>query len=387
MKKVLTLILLVIQSFNLYSQKYIQMEPYGGVYRIPCKINGAKMKMIFDTGASSVSLSQSMAEYLFDNDYITKNDIIGKGQSETASGEIVNNININLRDIEIDDIHLKNVKAIVISSQNAPLLLGLSAIQQLGPVTIEGNRLKINQVNSNILSDDEIEKLSKEADELFEQKQYFAAAEIYSKLRNDPGLTTYGYACLIKCYNNLGKYDLALSIFKEWENSEEAVNANDKDLLYLLTITCWTTINTKDQSFRVHVLEKTIALEQKIGYKIDAEEYSQLADAYINIADFNLGLFYRKKAISQYLIDGNIKITDIYDGYSIPSNVKASIGRELYMYSLEIAISKNYDTTEAHYYLMQGAAKCGDEQAIDFCSKKSLNYIQVKYNNRFSYLF
>lgn len=62
---------------EMFSQKIILMEEEGGVYRIPCSVNGAKMRMIFDTGASNVSLSMSIAEYLLDNDYIKKEDIIG----------------------------------------------------------------------------------------------------------------------------------------------------------------------------------------------------------------------------------------------------------------------------------------------------------------------
>ena len=84
-----------------YAQTIIQMEEYGGVYRIPCKVNGAKMKLIFDTGADKVCLSLSMAKYLLDNDFLSKNDIKGSGSSTVADGSIVDHIKINIRDIEI----------------------------------------------------------------------------------------------------------------------------------------------------------------------------------------------------------------------------------------------------------------------------------------------
>ena len=110
------------------------MEKQNGVYKISCSVNGAKMKMIFDTGASMVSISQSMANFLYENDYISDSDILGKGTSRTADGSIVDNVVINLKDIEISGLHIKNVQATVISSQNAPLLLGQSAIQKLGRI-------------------------------------------------------------------------------------------------------------------------------------------------------------------------------------------------------------------------------------------------------------
>lgn len=117
--------------FHCNAQTTIQMEEYGGVYRIPCKVNGAKMKLIFDTGANNVCLSLTMAEYLFDNELISKDDIIGRGSSTVADGSIVDHIIINIKDIEIQGIHLKNVEAVVIDGQNAPLLLGQSAIKNL----------------------------------------------------------------------------------------------------------------------------------------------------------------------------------------------------------------------------------------------------------------
>ena len=102
------------------AQTIIQMEEYGGVYRIPCKVNGAKMKLIFDTGAESVCLSLTMAEYLFDNDFISNNDIKGNGSSQVADGSIVDHIKINIKDIEIQGIHLKNVEAVVFLRQDTP---------------------------------------------------------------------------------------------------------------------------------------------------------------------------------------------------------------------------------------------------------------------------
>ncbi len=114
---------------ELFSQKVIMMEEEGGVYRIPCSVNGAKMKMIFDTGASDISLSMSIAEYLLDNDFIKKEDVIGKGSAQIADGSLIDTYHLILRDVEIGGLHLYNVEASISASQNAPLLLGQSAIQ------------------------------------------------------------------------------------------------------------------------------------------------------------------------------------------------------------------------------------------------------------------
>ena len=147
MKKFVLLVLFCLLNISLSAQTVIQMEEYGGVYRIPCSVNGAKMKLIFDTGASNVSLSMAMAEYLLDNDFIKKEDFKGSGVSSTAAGTIVDHVKVIIKDIEIQGVHLYNVDAVVVAGLNAPLLMGQSAIRKLGPIEIDGSRLIIKKDN------------------------------------------------------------------------------------------------------------------------------------------------------------------------------------------------------------------------------------------------
>ena len=41
----------------MHAQTIVQMVEDKGVYKVPCEINGLKVKMVFDTGAAAVSLS------------------------------------------------------------------------------------------------------------------------------------------------------------------------------------------------------------------------------------------------------------------------------------------------------------------------------------------
>jgi clan AA aspartic protease (TIGR02281 family) len=204
-----------------FAQKIIQMEDYNGVFRIPCKVNGAKMKLVFDTGASNVCLSLSMAEYLLDNDYITKKDIIGQGASTVADGRIVDHVIIIIKDLEIEGSHLFNVKAVVIEGQNAPLLLGQSAIQKLGPVEINGNILTIKRAESN---DDLVDRLFEEANRALDNHMYQKAAEKYSQLYmmnqlSDYGIYNYASACFLS--NDYDKAYELLSQINDFSYFEE----------------------------------------------------------------------------------------------------------------------------------------------------------------------
>ncbi len=90
-----------------------------------------------------MSLSNSFCEILLDNGYISQADFVGQGRMITADGRIVDHAELMLRTVKIGDIILNNVPAVVVNSQDAPLLFGQSAIQMLGEVSIKGDKLYI----------------------------------------------------------------------------------------------------------------------------------------------------------------------------------------------------------------------------------------------------
>ena len=118
-----------------------------GVYKVPCEVNGFKVKMVFDTGAAAVSISENLAEMMLENGYLSTNDFGAKAKAITADGRIVDNTMVNLRSVIIGDIKLTDVTAVVIGGQRVPLLFGQSAIQKLGEVSIKGDKLYIKGTN------------------------------------------------------------------------------------------------------------------------------------------------------------------------------------------------------------------------------------------------
>ena len=115
----------------------------GGTFEVPCQINGLPLKMIFDTGASDVSISSVEANFMLKNDYLSENDIKGKRYYQTASGQISPGAVITLREVRLGDAVLKNVEASVVNSQNAPLLFGQSAMERFGTITIDNENNKL----------------------------------------------------------------------------------------------------------------------------------------------------------------------------------------------------------------------------------------------------
>ena len=115
----------------------------GGAFEIPCNINGLALQMIFDTGASDVTISSVEANFMFKNGYLSEKDIKGKKYYQIANGQISEGTTITLREVKIGDAVLHNVNASVVKSQKAPLLLGQSVIERLGIITIDNQNNKL----------------------------------------------------------------------------------------------------------------------------------------------------------------------------------------------------------------------------------------------------
>ena len=121
----------------------IKMTKRGGVYVIPCKINGTSMEFIFDTGASDITISLTEAMFLYKQGTLSDEDFLGTQQYQIANGAIEEGTVINLSTVEIGDRILHNVKASIIHNMEAPLLLGQSALSKHGKISIDYNRNEI----------------------------------------------------------------------------------------------------------------------------------------------------------------------------------------------------------------------------------------------------
>ena len=109
----------------------------GGVYVVECKVNSLPLRFVFDTGASDVAISDVEATFMMKNGYLSSRDVRGSGNYITADGSVVQGTILNLRDIEFGGLHLRNVRASVVRSQRAPLLLGQSVLSRLGKIEID----------------------------------------------------------------------------------------------------------------------------------------------------------------------------------------------------------------------------------------------------------
>ena len=115
----------------------VKMRQEGGVYFVPISVNGIPMELIFDTGASTISISAAEAIFLSRQGKLLDSDILGASYFSDATGSISEGTRINLREVQIGNKKLLNVEASVVHNLEAPLLLGQSALNRFGTVTID----------------------------------------------------------------------------------------------------------------------------------------------------------------------------------------------------------------------------------------------------------
>jgi clan AA aspartic protease (TIGR02281 family) len=143
MKNIYIITIFVLFAVALNGQTKITMLKEGGVYSVPCKVNGLPLKFIFDTGASDVSISLTEALFMLKNGYLKKEDIGESVYYSIANGDVAKGTKLNIKEIEFAGLKLYNVEASIVHETSAPLLLGQSVISKLGKIQLEGNVLTI----------------------------------------------------------------------------------------------------------------------------------------------------------------------------------------------------------------------------------------------------
>lgn len=109
-----------------------------GIYEIPVEINGVlKIDFIFDSGASDVSISSDIVSTLIKTNTLSNSDFIGTQKYVFADGSTAISKVFNIRELKIGNKVVKNIRASISDSIDAPMLLGQSVLQKFGKFTID----------------------------------------------------------------------------------------------------------------------------------------------------------------------------------------------------------------------------------------------------------
>lgn len=384
MKKQILLFLALIMSIVTSAQVTIQMEKDGGVHKVPCTVNGVKMKFIFDTGAATVSMSQTMAQFLLDGDYLSATDIKGTGQSVLADGSIVNHAIVNLRDVEIGGMHIHNIEATVIEGQNAPLLLGQSAISELGRVTIDGNRLVIHNAE-NELTQKQIDQLEEQIERYIKEGSDAAAIDALLKIDAAVGLTERGLWQLSMCYNQNHHWEDCIKVCKRWLSEYEwRGDAFYRESIYSNLGSAYF-FGKEDYNIALLYYQKSLDEFKKENLKDDYGEKTMImlkASDYYMIGSCHYGLGVFHSAITNY--KQAIKLQCEYLSVSLERVQNGMVQDErlgLFLCDYANCYYKQNEEVNGDE-IMKMAALCGNQDAIDFCRKYNISY-QTKSSKMF----
>ncbi len=129
----------------------ILLSHRGGVYQTPVTLNEkVQLEFVIDSGASLVYIPNHVFEQLKANGSISSSDILGKGKSQIANGDIVDILIINISKLKIGQTEIENIKAAVGGDRSA-ILLGQSALKKLEPWSLDTQK-GILKITSNSVS-------------------------------------------------------------------------------------------------------------------------------------------------------------------------------------------------------------------------------------------
>lgn len=357
-------LILIVLVPNLKSQVRIKMQNEGGVYTTPCIVNGLKLRFIFDTGASNVSLSLSEAIFMLKNGYLEENDLHGSSYSQIANGDIVENTTVNLKEIEIAGIKIYNVEATIIHELSAPLLLGQSAIKKLGKIQLEEDELLIMESNTIPVNNqcNLAASLIEEAQKHYFNKLDALAADTYQKAYN---LCRSVFSCYDIYLMGSSYYfkDDDINAIKYLEEAQKCKPDDSKDFDIALKLAA-----SYDELKKYR--EAEINCEKALSVAVDDKEKQQVY--------FRLGYLYGGMGKYQKAIDNYEKSIECYcktENIDLENAMKSKLQNQTLgeaHYNIAINYLNQNQTTNADIY-MYAANLFGYLAAVDYCRKYNIH--------------
>lgn len=346
----------------LTAQVKIKMLKEGGVYTLPCTVNGLQLRFILDTGASDVSISLSEAAFMLKNGYLDPNDLKGSTSAQIANGTYVSNTTLVLKEIIIGGVILKNINASIIETANAPLLLGQSALQKLGPYQINGDEFWIlNAKNNNTANENpnqNIDDIRQEAKAAYDKKLYKVAISGYEQLTNAGYANETDIFNLAISYYYTAQYDKAVNSFNELETASQKWSNSGKCNYYQWIGISYGKIKGRLQDAILYLQKAEMVASTENELYLINDHYAGL---YYNNGYYEYAGKYAKKTIDHYGKMKNVKV-DYYNPVHQDLN---------YMYNAVIVgdIESNVIKRDKGYKILNKYARNGNIHSKNYLLK------------------
>ena len=316
-------------------------EAEDGRLMMDAAVNGVGVKTYYTPDNWYASMSSTTYLFLYENGYIAPAEVNGMTTVKMPGGKDVKAASFVIRELKIGRLLVRNLPAFVITKQNVPLIVGNSAFDCFGTVSVEGLDLIIDDrfpedFASSDASDpapevapvpeeDPALALGKDAEAALAAKDYVRAAEDFGRLQELGVLTLYSEYQYAMVLNILRRNDDCITLTRRWLDDNEGKAP---------TLDYWM--------------------------------YDALGDCYARKGDKPAAIRYYEEAVAAYCRMFNVTEKDIRR-----SQFKdETLGYTLYDLAMQYAAT---DMGQCRYYCTL-AAKSGNAAAIDFCRKAGYNF-------------
>lgn len=112
----------------------------GGTYEVKGSMNGLKVNMIFDTGASGLIISKVEEQFMLKNGYLKESDYSHETTFKIADGSLLECKVYILKDFELGGVHIQNVEISTVEKESADILMGQSVMSRFGKFEVDNTR-------------------------------------------------------------------------------------------------------------------------------------------------------------------------------------------------------------------------------------------------------
>ena len=301
-----------------------------GRYMLDASVNGVGVKTYYTEESWFASLSSTAYLFLYENGYIADADVRGMttvvmpGGKSTKAGSLV------IRSLKIGNVIVKGLPAFVIAKQKVPLVVGASAFDCFGEVTVEGDRLLVHDSGEAAAVPsprvDTADSLRQSLREHLDAKRYAEACSCMEELRTIGPLSQYDSYQYVMLLNIHGRSEAVIEESQRWLAANEGRSA---------TLDYWI--------------------------------YDALGDAYSMQKKTALAVGCYEKAVQTY-----------YSIFSTSENeVRRSTAKDETLGQTLFGLGRQYAAAGNHKKAVNAcslAAKCGNAQAVDFCEKYKIKY-------------
>lgn len=329
-KRVFLTILWTTCALSLSAQRTVRLRSTGeeGRYTVDASVNGVGLRTWYTAENWFVSLSSTTYLFLYENGYITPDEVKGftilkmpDGSSEKAASFVI-------RELRVDGTLVRDVPAFVLRKQTVPLLIGSPAFQSLGGVRTEEDRILIGEDEPAAVPEaaEPLDSLRQAAQDHLGADEYSQAASCFEALEAQGALnmfTQYQYALVL---NMLQRDAGCIAASQDWLSRNEGKS---------LTMDYWIHKGLGDSHARGGSYEKAV------------ESYGKAVEAYCKLYNTS------EKEIGR----GNFHDRNLGSTLYSLGRIHAAQGK--------VAKAERYCSL---------SAKCGWAPAREFCDKYKIKY-------------